>query len=225
MHDQQEGRSTRSTTGGSAGTPGRAGRDQDENARVADTSPGDVRTGGQATVGRQGGPGMEQTAAERGTSGFEEIPGMTGRTGTWMGDTQAKSRAPERSEERGMEYVSGMIREAHEEGDPEFQRREEELHARQQDLGRREASLREREGQLQSREQDLRERRSRFTVATGEEEDAPPGTSGQHWRGEPWAKNPKVGGRETETGTSGQHWRGEDMPVDRAKGTESERTR
>ncbi len=32
------------------------------------------------------------------------------------------------------------------------------------------------------------------TAAKGEET-APAGTQGQHWRGEPWAKNPKVGGK------------------------------
>jgi len=56
------------------------------------------------------------------------------------------------------------------------------------------------------------------------EETAPAGTQGQHWRGEPWSKNPKVGGKETTgtetgSGTSGQHWRGEDMPVKRTKDT------
>lgn len=54
-----------------------------------------------------------------------------------------------------------------------------------------------------------------------DEETGPEGTQGQHWRGEPWAKNPKVGGKEKtrtedEQGTSGQHWTGEDMPPERS---------
>jgi hypothetical protein len=51
------------------------------------------------------------------------------------------------------------------------------------------------------------------TADTGGESPAT-GTRGQHWRGEPWAKNPKVGGKETENeaGRSGQHWRGDDVP-------------
>ena len=56
------------------------------------------------------------------------------------------------------------------------------------------------------------------------EETAPTGTQGQHWRGEPWAKNPKVGGKETtenEPGTAGQHWRGEDMPSEKKTDTRS----
>ena len=59
------------------------------------------------------------------------------------------------------------------------------------------------------------------TGASKKASETPKGTQGQHWRGEPWAKNPKVGGKETETGsgTSGQHWRGEDMPVERGAGT------
>lgn len=60
------------------------------------------------------------------------------------------------------------------------------------------------------------------------EETAPTGTEGQHWRGEPWAKNPKVGGKdttETEPGTSGQHWRGEDMPPEKKAGGEPDPNR
>lgn len=82
MQDKKTGQSTGSTTsasGGSAGTRGRAGRDQDENARVADTSPGDLRTGSQASEGTLGGPGMQDTAAERGSAGLEEVPGMEGQ--------------------------------------------------------------------------------------------------------------------------------------------------
>ncbi|MEN6343506.1 MAG: hypothetical protein ABFC89_13220 [Methanospirillum sp.] len=64
---------------------------------------------------------------------------------------------------------------------------------------------------------------SKGTSETGEET-ASTGTQGQHWRGEPWAKNPKVGGKETtetEPGTSGQHWRGEDMPTEKKTDTKS----
>ena len=38
--------------------------------------------------------------------------------------------------------------------------------------------------------------RERMKAGAGEEM-APAGTQGQHWSGEPWAKNPKVGGKET----------------------------
>ncbi len=38
--------------------------------------------------------------------------------------------------------------------------------------------------------------REQMKAGAGEEM-APAGTQGQHWRGEPWAKNPKVGGKET----------------------------
>jgi hypothetical protein len=62
-----------------------------------------------------------------------------------------------------------------------------------------------------------------------DEETAPAGTQGQHWRGEPWAKNPKVGGKKMETesgpGTSGQHWRGEDMPVEKKTGKQNDANR
>ena len=78
------------------------------------------------------------------------------------------------------------------------------------------------------------QKKDRSTGSTGsttggtKEETAPAGKQGQHWRGEPWAKNPKVGGKETpgtetEQGTSGQHWRGEDMPLERGRETGTER--
>jgi hypothetical protein len=73
----------------------------------------------------------------------------------------------EESEEMGMRQASMMLRESREEGDPEMQRREEDLHARQMDLGAREQSLRERDEDLRRREQNLRERQSRFTGKTG----------------------------------------------------------
>ncbi len=60
-----------------------------------------------------------------------------------------------------MWQASAMLREAREEGDPEIQMREEDLHARQQNLGEREKSLRERDEQLRTREQGLRERQSK----------------------------------------------------------------
>jgi hypothetical protein len=65
------------------------------------------------------------------------------------------------------------------------------------------------------------------STGSGTGEEAPVGKKGQHWRGEPWEKNPKVGGKEsageTGEGTSGQHWRGEDMPPEKGKhaGTET----
>jgi hypothetical protein len=68
-------------------------------------------------------------------------------------------------------------------------------------------------------------KKSTETTGGTSEEMAPTGKEGQHWRGEPWAKNPKVGGKEkTETGseTSGQHWRGDDMPPAKKKGGGSE---
>jgi hypothetical protein len=43
-----------------------------------------------------------------------------------------------------MQQASMMIRESREEGDPEMQRSEEDLHARQQNLGGREGSYQER---------------------------------------------------------------------------------
>ena len=55
----------------------------------------------------------------------------------------------------------------------------------------------------------------------GGEETVPAGTQGQHWRGEPWAKNPKVGGKEEE-GPSGQHWRGDELPPERKTGAGKE---
>ena len=60
-----------------------------------------------------------------------------------------------------------MLREAREEGDPEMQMREEDLHARQQNLGEREKSLRERDEQLRTREQGLRERQSKVITGKG----------------------------------------------------------
>jgi len=63
----------------------------------------------------------------------------------------------------------------------------------------------------------------------GDDETPVTGKQGQHWRGEPWAKNPKVGGREKggETGseTSGQHWRGDEPPEGRATREESDTSR
>lgn len=52
----------------------------------------------------------------------------------------------------------------------------------------------------------------------GGDESGPPGKQGQHWRGEPWAKNPKVGGKEEEAGPSGQHWRGDELPPEQKSG-------
>jgi len=156
--------STGSATGGSSGTPGRAGYDQDENARVADTSPGDVRTGGQATEDRLGGPGFRRTAAERGSGELEEIPGMQEQVRRWEAGTRgtatrgAYGGALRESEDAGMWQTSRMLREEREEGDPEMMRREEDLHARQMNLGARERSLREREAALQEREQNLHQR-------------------------------------------------------------------
>ena len=72
-------------------------------------------------------------------------------------------RGEQASEEAGMWQVSMAIRETREEGDPEMQMREEDLHARQQNLGERERALRERDEQLRTREQGLRERQSRVT--------------------------------------------------------------
>ncbi len=61
------------------------------------------------------------------------------------------------------------------------------------------------------------------------EESAPGGTQGQHWRGEPWSKNPKVGGKEApgtgETGTQGQHWRGDELPPEKKGSTGTTETR
>lgn len=158
--------STKTASGGSSGTPGRAGRDQDDNARVADTSPGDVRTGGQAGEDALGGPGTQRTAAERGSAGLENIPGMENQVQRWEAGEKTMTRGTYRrgaqeSEDVGMRQASMMIREEHEEGDPELQMREEDLHARQQNLGERERSLRERDEQLRTREQGLRERESR----------------------------------------------------------------
>lgn len=72
-------------------------------------------------------------------------------------------------------------------------------------------------------------KRTAEKTAGTSEEAAPEGTQGQHWRGEPWAKNPKVGGKqtgtETEPGTSGQHWRGEDMPPEKKAGGEPDPNR
>lgn len=176
MQEPKKGQSAGSTgskTGGSAGTPGRAGRDQDENARVADTSPGDVRTGGQAGEDALGGPGSQRTAAERGSAGLENVYGMQGQAGMQMRGWETgaegaqrrvtRGRGEQESEEAGMRQASMVIRESWEEGDPELQRREEDLHARQQNLGERERSLRERDEQLRMREQGLRERQSRVT--------------------------------------------------------------
>ena len=55
-------------------------------------------------------------------------------------------------------------------------------------------------------------------------ESGPAGKQGQHWRGEPWARNPKIGGKEGEEGPQGQHWRGDEPPPERKSGagTESE---
>ncbi len=72
-------------------------------------------------------------------------------------------------------------------------------------------------------------RRESGQSAGASEETTSAGIKGQHWKGEPWAKNPKVGGRETESetgpGTSGQHWRGEDVPEGRAAQEEPEASR
>lgn len=172
MENREKGRiagSTEPASGGSSGTPGRAGYDQDENARVADTSPGDVRTGGQATEDRLGGPGYKRTAAERGSAELEEIPGMREQVRRWEAGTRrtaargAYGGGIRESEDTGMRQVSMMLREEREEGDPGMQRREEDLHARQMDLGARERSLREREETLREREQNLRQRESAIT--------------------------------------------------------------
>ena len=169
MENMNRGRATGSTTtGGSSGTPGRAGRDQDENARVADTSPGDLRSGAQATEDALSGPGSQRTAAERGSEGLERIPGMEDQVRRWRSGTERTAREPygrgeEEGESAAMWQTSMMLREAREEGDPEIQRREEDLHARQRNLGERERSLREREEQLRVREQGLREREARVT--------------------------------------------------------------
>ena len=174
MENRNRGQATGSTktaSGGSSGTPGRAGRDQDENARVADTSPGDVRTGGQATEDTLGGSGTQRTAAERGSTGLENIPGIGDQARRWETGTEGMSRGSRRgmqeSEDAGMRQASMMIREMREEGDPEMQMREEDLHARQQNLGERERSLRERDEQLRMREQGLRERQSRIITGRG----------------------------------------------------------
>lgn len=119
MENRNRNRATGSAgsdTGGSAGTRGRAGRDQDQNAYVADTSPGDVRTGGQASEGALGGPHTGYTAAERGTAGLAEIPGMER-----FGSRAGYGRGPRGDEEYGMEQMSRMIREEREEGDPGMQ--------------------------------------------------------------------------------------------------------
>jgi hypothetical protein len=87
IQDQRKGQTTGSTgskTCGSTGTFGRAGREQDENAMVADTSPGDVRTDGQGGEDALGGPGTQRTAAERGSAGLGNVYGMQGQTGTQM---------------------------------------------------------------------------------------------------------------------------------------------
>ena len=172
MEQQKRGQSTGPTevrSGGSSGTPGRAGRDQDDNARVADTSPGDVRSGAQAGEDALGGPGTQQNAAERGSEGLENIPGMRDQVRRWeteaerMTGHRAQGRGAQRSEEAGMWQASMAIRETREEGDPEMQMREEDLHARQQNLGERERALRERDEHLRAREQGLRERQTRVT--------------------------------------------------------------
>ena len=153
-------------SGGSAGTPGKAGRDQDENARVADTTPGDIRSGAEATAGRLGGPGMQYTAAERGSGKLERIPGMEGQVRRREAGTGTAGMGGQ-SEEAGMWQTSRMIAEAREEGDPDLRAREEDLHARQQNLAERDQSLREREEQLRTREQGLRERQSRGVTGRG----------------------------------------------------------
>ena len=56
----------------------------------------------------------------------------------------------------------------------------------------------------------------------GDDESGPAGKQGQHWSGEPWAKNPKVGGKEGEAGPSGQHWRGDEPPPERKSGAGKE---
>ena len=67
-------------------------------------------------------------------------------------------------------------------------------------------------------------KRSAEQGGEGGDKTAPAGTQGQHWRGEPWAKNPKVGGKEEEEeeGPSGQHWRGDELPPERKTGAGKE---
>ena len=140
MQDQKKGKSTGSsgsTTGGTAGTKARAGEQRSEEAGMRPQTSAMLRKG-------QGQSGM---------------PGQGGQQGQ-MGRV-THGRDEQASEEAGMWQASAMLREAREEGDPEIQMREEDLHARQQNLGEREKSLRERDEQLRTREQGLRERQSK----------------------------------------------------------------
>ncbi len=65
-------------------------------------------------------------------------------------------------------------------------------------------------------------KRAEEQAGEGGDETGPSGKQGQHWRGEPWAKNPKIGGKEGEEGPSGQHWRGDELPPERKSGAGKE---
>ena len=76
----------------------------------------------------------KQTETTSRGSSSQQTETRTGRETTTRGS----------SEDIGMQQASMMIRESREEGDPEMQRSEEDLHARQQNLGGREGSYQER---------------------------------------------------------------------------------
>ncbi|HIH04424.1 MAG TPA: hypothetical protein HA263_11475 [Methanoregulaceae archaeon] len=152
MQDQKKGQSTGSTgsmTGGSTGIRGRAGEQMSDEAGMRQTSTMLREEQGHAGMQQQGSMGQTERGTEAGEGG---TPSRVTR-----------GRGAQESEDAGMDQATRMLREAHEEGDPEMQMREEDLHARQQNLGEREKSLGERDEQLRPHEQGLRERQSRIT--------------------------------------------------------------
>ncbi len=104
---------------------------------------------GHAGMQRQGSMGQTERGGEAGEAG----PASRGTRG----------RGAQESEDAGMDQTTRMLREASEEGDPEMQMCEEDLHARRQNLGEHEKSLGERDEQLRTREQGLRERQTSIT--------------------------------------------------------------
>lgn len=121
---------------------GMTGRTTEATAGAAETS-----------TGARGESGMESMSAGRGT-------GMQSQGAAGAGQRQTGEQ--DRSEQRGMDQMSAMLQESHEEGDPELQQREQDLRSREECLKDRERCLKDREEQLRTREQGLKQRETKY---------------------------------------------------------------